>query len=102
MYQISKNEPNYFTQAKSNISLPRVSSAWEDVNISDIRGQLRKDILVEEQNLLCAYCEKEIDDSSKKSNIDHFKTRNLFPEETLNYNNLLVSCNTHNRCSSSR
>ncbi|SFV51078.1 conserved hypothetical protein [hydrothermal vent metagenome] len=56
-------------------------------------------MLLEEQSLLCAYCEKEIDADSKNSNIDHFKTRNLFPELSLEYSNLLVSCNTKERCS---
>jgi len=54
---------------------------------------------LEEQNLLCAYCEKEIEDNPKNSNIDHFRTRNLFPKQTLEYNNLLVSCNSKGRCS---
>ena len=99
MRQIVKNEPNYFTSAKAKVALPKIKGAWSDKNIEKIRTQLREHILLEEQNLLCAYCEKEIDDSSKNSNIDHFKTRNLFPELTLEYSNLLVSCNTNGRCS---
>ena len=99
MRQIIKDEPRYFTTAKSKVALPKIKSAWEDDNISNIRTQLRSDILLEEQKLLCAYCQKEIDEDSKNSNIDHFKTRNLFPELTLNYLNLLVSCNTKERCS---
>ena len=99
MRQITKDEPSYFTTAKSKVKLPKVKGAWEDEHISKIRAQLRSDMLLEEQNLLCAYCEKEIDDNAKNSNIDHFKTRNLFPELTLEYSNLLVSCNTDDRCS---
>jgi len=97
--KITKNEPSYFTKAKSKVILPKTKGAWEDENISKIRPQLRSDILLEEQLLLCAYCEKEIDENPKNSNIDHFKTRNLFPELTLKYSNLLVSCNTKGRCS---
>jgi len=97
--QINKEEPAYFLKAKSKVKLPKVKYAWEDENISAIRETLRADMLLDEQSLLCAYCEKEIDESAKNSNIDHFKTRNLFPEETLNYHNLLVSCNTFGRCS---
>jgi len=99
MRQITKDEPNYFTSAKSKVKLPKTKGAWEDDNISSIRAKLRGDILLEEQMLLCAYCEKEIDENPKNSNIDHFKTRNLFPELTLDYSNLLVSCNTEERCS---
>jgi len=100
MFKIIKNEPKFFKVAKLKVKRPKVSSAWSDKRIEDRRPQLRGHILLEEQNLLCAYCEKEIDDNPNCSNIDHFKTRNLFPEETLNYTNLLVSCNSHDRCSS--
>ena len=99
MRQIVKSEPNYFTSAKAKVALPKIKDAWSDKNIEDIRPQLREYILLEEQKLLCAYCEKEIDDNPKNSNIDHFKTRNLFPELTLEYSNLLVSCNTNGQCS---
>ena len=80
MLQVNKSEPNYFTTAKSKVKLPKTKGAWEDENITKIRSQLRTEILLEEQNLLCIYCEKEIDESPKNSNIDHFKTRNLFPD----------------------
>jgi len=97
--QIIKNEPSYFTTAKTKVKLPKTKEAWANEHISKIRFKLRSDILLEEQMLLCAYCEKEIDENPKNSNIDHFKTRNLFPELTLEYSNLLVSCNTEGRCS---
>ncbi len=99
MFQISKNEPDYFNQAKKRVSTPKLKEAWDDNNIKDIRSNLREHILLHEQNLLCAYCEKEIDAESKNSNIDHFKTRHLYPNETLEYRNLLVSCNSKISCS---
>lgn len=99
MFPITKNEPAYFTQAKRKVSNSNVSDAWSDQNIANIRPQLRQEILLQEQSLLCAYCEKEIDDNPENSNIDHFKTRNLFPKKTLNYDNLLVSCNSKVSCS---
>jgi len=100
MFQVSKSEPNYFKSAKAKVKFPKVKGAWEDKHISAIRKDLREHILEEEQNSLCIYCEKKISFEEKYSNIDHFKTRNLFPEMSLTYENLLVSCNTHNRCSS--
>ncbi len=100
MRQITKNEPSYFTIAKTKVKFPKIKEAWANEYISKIRFKLRSDMLLEEQMLLCAYCEKEIDENPKNSNIDHFKTRNLFPELTLEYSNLLVSCNTEERCSS--
>lgn len=99
MFQIVKNEPDFFTKAKSKVATPLVSTAWSDEELTKIRAKLREYILIEEQNLLCAYCEKEIDDDPKNANIDHFKTRNLFPQLTLDYSNLLVSCNSRDRCS---
>lgn len=101
MFKISKNEPLFFSVAKSKVSLPLVSSAWESTEIESIRPKLREYILLNEQNLLCVYCEKEIDDNPKNSNIDHFRLKagHLFPERTLDYKNLVVSCNTKGRCS---
>lgn len=99
MFQISKNEPDYFNLAKKRVSTPKLKETWDDNNIKNIRSNLREHILLHEQNLLCAYCEKEIDTESKNSNINHFKTRHLYPNETLEYRNLLVSCNSKISCS---
>jgi uncharacterized protein (TIGR02646 family) len=99
MLNINKNEPAYYRTSKRGVRNPRQSNAWEDKNILKIKALLRDYILSNEQSSLCAYCEKEIDSNSKYSNIDHFKTRNLFPQYTLNYNNLLVSCNSRSHCS---
>jgi len=101
MFKITKNEPDFFIKAKLKVKQPKISSAWSDNEIENIRSKLREHILLEEQDLLCAYCEKEIDDNSKNSNIDHFRLKagHIFPEKTLDYSNLLVSCNTKGRCS---
>lgn len=101
MFKIIKSEPNFFKRAKLKVKTIKTSSAWSDKEIETIRPQLREYILLEEQNLLCAYCERTIDDNPKNSNIDHFRLKagHLFPEKTLDYNNLLVSCNTYGRCS---
>jgi uncharacterized protein (TIGR02646 family) len=102
MFKISKNEPDFFIKSKSKVKFPKNSNAWSSTEIEAIRPQLREHILLEEQNLLCAYCEKTVDDNPKNSNIDHFKLKagHLFPEKTLDYTNLVVSCNTNGRCSS--
>ena len=101
MFKIIKSEPIFFTKAKAKVEQAKNSSAWGSKEIDAIRPQLREYILLEEQNLLCAYCEKVIDDNPKNSNIDHFRLKagHLFPEKTLDYSNLLVSCNTKGRCS---
>jgi uncharacterized protein (TIGR02646 family) len=96
MLQVTKEEPEFFISKKKTISSVNQSSSWEE--ISDIRRDLRKHILENEQDSLCVYCEKKIIADSKKSHIDHFRTRNLFPNLTLEYSNLLVSCNNPEHC----
>lgn len=98
MLQVNKNEPNFFTETKKKIRKPKESNAWNE--ISSIRSDLREYILTDEQNSMCAYCEKKITSNPNKSNIDHFKTRNLYPELTLAYSNLFISCNNPTHCSS--
>jgi uncharacterized protein (TIGR02646 family) len=102
VFKITKVEPDFFTQAKSTVKLPLVSDAWRDPAIEVIRRQLRAHILHHEQNGLCCYCEKKLDAYRDNSNIDHFKLKagHLFPQKTLEYTNLVVSCNTTGRCSS--
>ncbi|MCK5716870.1 MAG: TIGR02646 family protein [Thiomargarita sp.] len=99
MFKIIKNPPDYFAKSKRKVEGALQSDAWKNKHISEIRTKLREHILSKEQFVLCAYCEKKIDETADRSNIDHFKTRNLFPNLTLDYNNLLVSCNIHGRCS---
>jgi uncharacterized protein (TIGR02646 family) len=98
MLQVTKEEPEFFISKKKKISSPNQSSSWEE--ISEVRYDLRKHILENEQHNLCVYCEKKITADKEKSNIDHFKTRNLFPHLTFEYTNLFVSCNNSNHCSS--
>jgi uncharacterized protein (TIGR02646 family) len=97
MLQVNKEEPEFFISRKKTIPSVNQSSSWEE--ISDIRRDLRKYILEKEQDNLCVYCEKKITADKEKSNIDHFKTRNLFPHLTFDYTNLFVSCNNSNHCS---
>jgi uncharacterized protein (TIGR02646 family) len=62
------------------------------------KNELREFILNNEQEYMCAYCEKKISSSSEKSNTDHFKTRHMYPELTLDYKNLFVSCKSQEHC----
>jgi uncharacterized protein (TIGR02646 family) len=98
MLQINKIEPAFFTTVKGKTKNQKQSDAWSRINID--KDVLREHILVEEQNLMCAYCEKKINVSRQKSNTDHFKTRHAYPELTLEYSNLFVSCKSPNHCES--
>lgn len=83
---VKENVPKFLTK----FVLQKQPKVWED--ISPIRQQLRKHIL-DEQNHFCAYTELRLD-TVDDCHIDHYHTRNLFPEETFKYENLLVSCNS--------
>lgn len=99
MINITKHEPDFFTNAKKRVKLPFISSAW--MKISEGQGDFKttlREYILKEQKMLCAYCEKEIEADGQKSNTDHFKKRADCPKETLNYNNLLVSCKSKNHC----
>ena len=97
MFKVIKNEPHFFVEAKSKVKRPNESNAWSDENINSIREDLALYIL-NEQSGLCIYCEKVVKDYPKNCHIDHYKKRGYFPNETLNYDNLLISCNNENRC----
>lgn len=71
------------------------ASANEDwkPTYNDLRSKEKTNIhqnLLEEQGYSCCYCGMGID--KENSHIEHFKPRSVFPEEQLNYNNLLASC----------
>jgi len=90
MLKVDKSqEPASLTQVRRNITNPRVSDAWQSKEIRNISPELRQHIL-DEQDGMCAYCEQVI--TLEKSHIDHFRTRHCFPELTLEYANLWVSC----------
>jgi uncharacterized protein (TIGR02646 family) len=102
MRKIIKNqEPDFFSEAKKMINNheQQLSTAWNNAHINRIRHELRKSILRNEQDSLCAYCETKIDSKKENSNIDHYIKREHNPKLTLIYCNLLVSCNTSDRCS---
>jgi uncharacterized protein (TIGR02646 family) len=46
--------------------------------------------LLREQGFICCYCGRRI--SRESSHIEHFKPRKHFPQDALNYFNLLASC----------
>lgn len=90
MLKVDKSqEPEYLTQAKRQVKNPKSSDAWQDEAINAIRRRLREEML-NYQSGMCAYCEKTI--TLDKSHIDHFRMRDRFPEQTLAFSNLWVSC----------
>jgi uncharacterized protein (TIGR02646 family) len=85
------NEPDEFVTWKSKDKMyQRGKPSWDRVpgSIKEIiRENLRK-----EQGYICCYCERTL--KTDDYHIEHLKPKgvNFFPEEQLDYNNLLCSC----------
>lgn len=58
---------------------------------SKISADSRFCILCNEQDCLCGYSEMILEEDSTSSHIDHYYKRNLFPQKTFDWNNLIVS-----------
>lgn len=87
MKQLVKGSaPDFFTKFITH----KQPKSWEDMG--PIRQELREHILTEQRDL-CAYTEVYLS-GGDSCHIDHYHTRNLFPEETFSYDNMLVSCNS--------
>lgn len=91
MKQINKKEPDFYAKYLKKES----PTEWKTLSQA-IGSNVREHLLVIEQNNQCAYTEIALIHDSRNSHIDHFKKRALFPEQTFNWNNLLVSCNSEN------
>jgi len=59
----------------------------------DVMVDLRK-MLLYEQGCVCCYCQKRIPEKiNPKSKIEHFKSRENFPELQLEFRNMFIACN---------
>lgn len=89
MKQIVKEKvPDFFYKFVEH----KKPQTWDET--SPIRQELRTHILTEQGNC-CAYTEVRLNGETN-CHIDHYQTRNLFPEKTFDYYNMLVSCNAEN------
>lgn len=58
-----------------------------------------REACAKEQRHLCAYCCSRIDiNNTHTVRIDHVKPQSRFPRDSLNYQNMVVSCSTPNQC----
>lgn len=71
-------------------------SSWDKLIESDKNTY---NIIVKElrsmQKGLCAYCERKL---KKNYHVEHFRCRNQFSQNQLEWNNLFLSCNDKNTC----
>jgi uncharacterized protein (TIGR02646 family) len=89
-YIKKSKEPQVLSDFKNDYKKKHhIDAKYKDIT-SGIRVQI-KSALSEEQNSICCYCMKRIKEHN--SHIEHIQPQAKFPTETLNYHNLLVSCN---------
>jgi uncharacterized protein (TIGR02646 family) len=70
---------------------------------NDLTDGLRRTIrqqAIEEQFYLCAYCCQQIKDIDTCHN-EHVEAQNINPRRTLDFGNIVASCNTSNQCGKS-
>ncbi|HSF75435.1 MAG TPA: retron system putative HNH endonuclease [Microcoleus sp.] len=83
---------------------PPSLAAWKRTNPHGRYNQLTKDIrriirqhILEEQFYLCAYCCQQIQNIDACHN-EHIEAQNLNPGRTLDFSNIVASCNTSSQC----
>ena len=85
-YIRKKLSPDFFESEKSQQSF-KDDPAWNNLHC---KTQLRFH-LMNEQNQLCIYCERQIDENN--THIEHILAQTDNPQLRFNYSNLVVSCN---------
>lgn len=95
-----KPEPTFFTKYKE----AHPNCTYRDFsNEPRLKRELRKYLCLE-QNNFCAYCSCKITYSSEDENKDkgshneHILPQSKYPERSLDYTNLVASCNNANSC----
>lgn len=85
-------------------SEPPDLTAWKKKNPHGRYNQLPEEIrriireyALKEQFYLCAYCCQRIEDINSCHN-EHIEAQNLNPNRTLEFSNIVASCNTSNQC----
>ena len=96
MHSVQRSaEPRHLAQVR------RSNTKWDDLKPSD-RGRIRRD-LSRDFSGICAYCETKCDELETAANsvnvetIDHFRPRSRFPDQSLEWLNLVYSCKRCNR-----
>jgi uncharacterized protein (TIGR02646 family) len=91
-------------RAISKGSEPSSLTTWKRANTHGRYNQLTEDIrrtirehTLAEQFYLCAYCCQRIQDIDACHN-EHVEAQNLNPGRTLDFSNIVASCNTSNQC----
>jgi len=86
MINIKKGkEPDSLIQHKK-----QANATYDNTNTS-VKNNIR-DQLLKEQGYLCAYCMQRLENDSLKVKIEHWHCQAKYPNEQLDYKNMLVVC----------
>lgn len=88
MKYINKNQPPDSFLKWKNSENENWQPTWD--NFQKPEKASVHNSLLKEQGFICCYCQQRI--TIKNSHIEHFKPRNQYPDLTLDYNNLIASC----------
>ena len=98
---VRDHEPQLWSDCKKR----NVNDRYVDLNLTEAGRRARQEMrkhLVGTQYGICAYCCSRISADSESSHIEHIKPESLFQNETMDYSNLVASCNNSNTCGSSK
>jgi uncharacterized protein (TIGR02646 family) len=83
---------------------PPIFTAWKRANPHESYQQLTNDIrrairqsAIEEQFYLCAYCCQQVQNIEVCHN-EHLESQHLHPNRSVDFTNIVASCNTFNQC----
>ena len=94
MHFVQKGEaPECFVEATNTFDN---DTQWNEFQNPE-KTQTKQHILDNEQDSLCIYCERDVEEDSTR--LEHIKPQNNHPEERFNYKNLVVSCSGKDYCS---
>lgn len=100
MLKVNKqSEPDFYKKFKKK----EKPTSWSDYNKFNIKTDLKKFMLENEQDGYCPYCEQKINFSKEESHIEHIKPRNGgYPELFQTYDNMITCCNEIGICGNAK
>ncbi|MCK4493979.1 MAG: TIGR02646 family protein [Methylococcales bacterium] len=94
MHFVQKGKaPEYFIKATSTFDS---DTQWNEFQNPE-KTQTKQHILKDEQQGLCIYCERDVEED--KTRLEHIKPQKRYPKLRFNYNNLVISCSGKDYCS---
>lgn len=100
MHSVERIEPSIFTSIRRDYLSGRKKWMPAELGTWCLDTDDHKDVVMalrDQFNTLCAYCERKCDYATNpKGRVDHFRPRELFSGEWLDWPNLVYACETCN------